>query len=64
MTTTTDAVQVRFASSKLVTATVTVDGVAHWVTWTRSSGSWECDACDEIRCCHVLTVMQVTKGQT
>ena len=63
-TTTDDAVQVRFCSAKLITATVLdADGVAWWITWTRHSDSWEC-SCGEVgnRCAHVLAVIQVTKG--
>jgi hypothetical protein len=63
VTTTTPAVQIRYCSRLITTATVTdADGVAWWITRTRHSG-FEC-SCPEAgnTCCHIRAVMTVTEG--
>jgi hypothetical protein len=61
VTTTTDAVDVRYNSDAVITA----DVGGYWITWTRHSGSWEC-SCSEVgnRCAHVLSVQQTLGGQS
>jgi hypothetical protein len=56
-----DAVQVRYHTPIITTATVTDDdGVAHWVCRTRHSG-WECSCSDSGVCAHVLAVQVVAR---
>ena len=54
-----DAVQVRYHSPVVTTATVTDDdGTAHWVCRTRHLG-WSCTCQESGVCAHVLAVEQV-----
>jgi hypothetical protein len=54
-----DAVQIRWDTEILTTASVSDDAGAHWVCRTRHSG-WECDCTEDGDCCHILATRQVT----
>jgi hypothetical protein len=57
--TVTDAVDVRYCSPVIVTASVRDDSGEHWVTFVRSLG-WSCECGQDSECVHEKACRQFT----